>query len=250
MKPIAKKGLIAVGVLYTITVALMITDFVRAGKPVDPTPTIRHIQSSLEAVREEAAARDPEHIRTTEITDQEARSVMDNLLVRKGTIINVNYTLVMQGLNFGILLLVLYGILWDPLMGFLDRRREIIRKNLDEAAEESHQARQMREERQEELRKLREQRGEILEQARIAAEDERRKIVEHAHEEAQRTLQQTRDRLSEEGRRASAALREELADYSTAIAARLLRREVSKSDHEEFIERMVKELNETEVKEQ
>jgi len=242
MKPTAKKGLMIIGVLYAVTVVLMVAQFTMAAKPTEPEATVEQLRAQLNTVREWAYGRDPEHIRKSEITPQEASEVMSSLLLRKGTIINVNYTLIMQALNFAILLLILYGLLWDPMLAFLDKRAATISKSLEEAAAQRLHAHQLREARHAELETLRKERGEIMDQAKATAEQERRQIVEHARQEAERTLQQTRDRLGEEVRRARGALREEIAEFSTRIAEQILQREVSQVDHDKLIDQMVEQL--------
>ena len=231
-----------IGILYTAAVSAMIHNFVTAAKPVNMTPTVQELRTSLNRVRESAYGRDPAHMRATEITDQEAAQVAQDLLTKKGTIINVNFTLVMQALNFAILLMIMYGWLWDPMLAFLDRRRAIIKKGLQDAAEQSHHADQLREQRQKELAELRDQRSGILDEARNTAEQERRAVVEHAQLEAKRLIQQAHERTAEDVRRARAALREEVADLSARIAETVLQREVSRADHDRLIDQMVQQM--------
>jgi F-type H+-transporting ATPase subunit b len=162
--------------------------------------------------------------------------VRDDLLAKKGLIININYTLIMQCLNFAVLLLVLYAWLWDPMLRFLDKRRALVKERLDEAAASREEAAGLRDQRQQELGKLRQERGQIIEQAKALGEQERDEIVERARREAERIMRQTEERLGEESRRARVALREEVAELATYIASRMLKREISQQDHDRLIE--------------
>lgn len=242
MKPTAKKGLMVIGVLYIITVGAMVYNFVQRAEPEYPAAVTERIYTGLNEIRQEARLLDEEHIRSSEITEKEAAAVFQDLFVRKGTIININYTIIMQGLNFGILLLILYGWLWDPMLAFLDKRRQMVRDRIEEADDRRKEAEKLREQRRQELADLRAQRSEIIEKARSTAEQQREQIIEQAEDEAKRVSRQTRERLEEEFRRARQSLREEVADLTTRVAGRLLKREMSPDDHREFIEEMVEKM--------
>ncbi len=241
MKPVVKKGLIIIGVLYAVTVAVTVTNFVKQAEPVKPELVTQEIQESLNAVRERAYARDPDHIRPDEVTQKEAAQLL-HLLARRGKIININYTLIMQCFNFAILLLLLYGIAWEPLLEFLDRRRQHVQSQLDEAAQRKSDAEALQDQRQEELGQLREERGDIIEKARTTAEQQRDEIIQRAQREAERIVEQTRERLHEEFRSARTTLREEVADLTIRIATRLLQREMAGEDHDRFIKETLERM--------
>jgi len=242
MKPGAKKALLVVGVLYAIVVAAMVVALVRKGRPRHGPEVARQVQAALEQVRRQAHEADPEHVRASEITVKEARAVVKELLARPGSIISINYTLAMQCLNFAVMLLILYGVLWDPVLKFLDERREGIRRQLEEAAASREQARRLSEKRRRELEELRRERAEILAQAKDAAEQQRREIVEQARREADRLVAQGAERVSEEVRAARHALQQELADLATRIAARVLKREVRAEDHARVVQEMSEQM--------
>jgi F-type H+-transporting ATPase subunit b len=246
MKPTAKKGLIVICVLYAVTVGVMIWDFAGEADPRDPARWTAQLQEDLNRIRQEAVEVDPDHFRATAITDKEAEEVL-GLLVKKGSIININFTLVMQCLNFAILLLVLYGWLWDPILAFLDERGKVVRNQLKAAEEDRHKAGELLEQRRDELEDLRGERDEILEQARAAGEQQRKDIVEQARREAARVSAQQQERLEESVRRARVALRGEVADLSTQIAGRLLEREIKPDDHQQLIDSMMGEMSEGEA---
>ncbi len=242
MKPVAKKGLMLIGILYTAAVAAMITNFAMGAKPKQPEAVVERIQARLSEVQAWAHEADPEHIRGTEITEEEARHVFEALFPLKGTIINVNFTLIVQCLNFAILLMVLYGFAWDPLLQFLDRRRALIKQRLEESDLSRQAAAGLVQQRQDELNQLREERGEILDKAKRLGEREHQEVVERARREAERIMKQTEDRLHEQQRQARAELREEVAKIGVRIATQVLKREISRKDHDRVIEEVVQAL--------
>ena len=263
IKPQAKTGLLVIGVLYVVTIGLMLVNFIRAAKPAQPDLAARHIQAKLNEVwrdlqtDEEPSAdtvvagsdslkADPDHVRDVEISEKEAAEIFNKYFPARGQIIGVNITLVMQILNFGILLLILYGFLWDPMLRFLDERRRTIKRRLDDAEENRKQAQHVLQERQDELARIRRERADVIEQARSMGEQEGDQIVERARRGAQRIVAQTDERIDEQVRAARAALRREMAELASRIAARVLQREVSPEDHDEIIRAMLSELDKEE----
>ncbi|MHC4479424.1 MAG: F0F1 ATP synthase subunit B [Planctomycetota bacterium] len=242
MKPIAKKSLMVIGVLYTATVTAMITNFVMEGRPEHPAEVSQRVREELNRVHEWAYSGDREHIRERPLTDAEASRIFEEHFIRPGTMININYTIVMQCLNFAILLFILYGWLWDPMLQFLDRRRALIRDRLEEAARNRDEAGELRRQRLQELDGLRRDRGQVLEQAEALGEQERKDIVERARREAERVMTQAEERLREQSRRARVALREEVADLAVRIASEMLKRELSPQDHAELIQEVTRSM--------
>jgi len=259
LRPAAKKGLLVIGVLYAITVAVMIASFVREARPRQPEAAGKRIQVKLNEVLydlrhdpgEDGAApgdvenelrADVEHVRSADITAKEAAEIFHNYFRARGKIVGMNVTLVVQWLNFGILLLILYGLLWDPLLKFLDERARTIKGRLDDAAASREEARRAVARHREELAKLRRERADILEQARSMGEQEGDQIVQRARREAERTGRRAQEELAEQVRAGRAALRAETADLAVAIAARILGREVSIEDHRRLAEELIEQI--------
>ena len=241
MKPGAKKGLIVIAVLYVITVSVAVINFAYEARLQHPEQVTELIQHHLNSAREAALNVDPEKIRTGEFSQQEAARLLD-MFRRQGSIININYTLIMQCLNFGILLLVLYGWFWDPMMKFLDERRRRVREKLEEADEREEEAQQLVRKRRQELSELKAERTGILEQARQTAEQQRDDVIQKARREAERITEETEERLEEEFRRARTKLREEVADLVTQVTSRLLQRELDTEDHRRYIDEMIEQM--------
>jgi len=242
VKPIAKKGLIVVLVVYAVVVAAMVTGFITKARPLHEEEVTARVQQALGEVQAWAHEADPTHIRSQAPTEDEAKAVFNGYLKARGSIISVNYTLLLQCLNFAILLLALYGWLWDPMLKMLDQRRDTVRKHMDDAEGDRRKAAELLEQRHQELGDLRNERTGILEQAESLGEQERREIVARARQEAQRIMEQTEERLKEETRRARDALRDEVADLSARIAAEVLRREISPEDHRRIVREMMEAM--------
>jgi len=183
---------------------------------------------------------------TREMNEKLAEEAADRFM-RRGEIIGVNYTIVMQWLNFLILLALLYGFLWEPMLKLLDKRREQIASDLRTA----RSGRETVEKEVAELRKERvlaqAERRELREKGAREGEDERKRIVAAAREEAARLLEAARQSINAETEGARADLRNYLAEVSIAAAEKIVAHEIRQEDHEELIRDFLKELDTAEL---
>jgi F-type H+-transporting ATPase subunit b len=255
ISPAAKKSILIVGILYAVTVGVMLVTLLREhalpNAQEAEAMVAEQVNQALYDLREqynENVGEDNETgpIRTDELTEKHAADIIAEYMRGQGQIIGVNATIVMQMANFAVLLVLLYAFLWDPILEFLDKRRETIRGRLDDAENNRKQAVQLQEERQDELDQIRRERADIIEQARNMGEQEGDQIVERARREAQRLMSQTEDRIGEQVRNAREELRRDVAELATEIAVRVLQREISEEDHDAVVQRMVDEMDEFE----
>lgn len=143
--------------------------------------------------------------------------------------------------------LVLVGLLarfaWRPLLQALEVRQAAIAKSLDDA----HRARQ-------ELERLQRESAEMMRQARIEAEvivsrsrsdaeALREELKQKSRAEAAAIVKNAEKQIQLETARAVQQIRKETIDLSVAIASKILRRQVSKEDHEGLIEETLKQVD-------
>lgn len=153
-----------------------------------------------------------------------------------GGLINVDRSLVIQAINFAILLFLLTRVLYRPLVGKLEERSQAIHKSLEEARAARAQAEH---ERQEHAAKLLAAHGEaqaIRAQALREAHEEQRKLVEGARAEAGRLVEAARAELDRDVRRARETLRQDVADLAVTVAERLIRKSLRDEDHRRIVE--------------
>lgn len=254
ISPAAKRSLLIVGLLYAITVgALLVTLLSDRGLDDEyaaESMMLKHLQAAQAELRatfnEQEGDQETGPISTKPLTEGQAAEIISKYMRGQGEIIGVNATLLMQIANFLVLLVLLYAFLWNPLLDFLDQRRQAIKSRLDDAEENRKNAEQVMRERQGELDELRRERADILEQARSMGEQEGDQIVERARREAHRLMEQTEERLGEQVRASREKLRAEVAELATEIAARILRREISDEDHDAIVERMIQDMEKPE----
>jgi F-type H+-transporting ATPase subunit b len=140
-------------------------------------------------------------------------------------IVNLDFTLLLQAINFSILAFVLYRFLFKPLTAFMDKRAEGIRQSLEEAKRARDEVVRARGEYEESLKAAR--------QEAVALRQRMDRGVSR------------RSEIEQEVRRAKTALRQEAVTLSLAAAERLLERSLTDEDHRRIAEQTIQELGRT-----
>ena len=155
---------------------------------------------------------------------------------------NLNFTLVIEIISFILLLLILTKILYRPLLGFLDQRKDIIRESIDEAKRLKENAEYELKEANRILRESKDKVLEIKNQTDIELEELKNKNIEQAKQEARRISEEAKESVKKEVAQARRRLKDEVADVSIEIAKKVLSREVDLKDHKRLIDEAIEEL--------
>jgi len=157
-------------------------------------------------------------------------------------IINLNVTLLIQAVNFLILIALLSRFLFTPLRKFLADRAEGIEKALAEAKVAREAAAKAQEEHRAQIVATQREAAALRDQAQREVEAERQRLLKASRDEAQRLVDEARAAIEAEVRRARASLREEVVGLSLAAAERLLGRSMTGEDQKRLAEQYVREL--------
>jgi len=153
-----------------------------------------------------------------------------------GGMISLDKSLIIQMINFIVLLVVLYRLLYKPFVAKMEERTEAIRKSLDEAQAARAEATRQQEENTARLRTAYQEAAAIREQALKEAADEQRRLVEAARVESQRLIDTAKAQMETDVRRAREELRREVADVATAVAEKLIRKSLRDEDHRRIVD--------------
>ena len=152
-----------------------------------------------------------------------------------GGLINLDKSLIVQAINFIILLLLLWRVGYKPLLAKMEERTGAIRRSLDEAQAAPAAAAREQEENAARLREAHVEAARIREQALREAQDEARKQIEAAQAQSRKLVDDTKAQLDAEIRRARDELRREVADLATAVAEKLVRKSLRDEDHRRIV---------------
>jgi F-type H+-transporting ATPase subunit b len=144
-------------------------------------------------------------------------------------------------------LLVLRKIAWGPLLRALDDREKRIDDSLSKAEKARRQAEeaiaQAREDSAAALRKS----EEMVKQAKVEADQLRRKMIDEAKAESQKVVEEGLERLEREQRAAMQEMRRETADLAIQAAARLVKSSLNEEQQRAIVDGFLRDLPETRV---
>ncbi|MCI5837549.1 MAG: F0F1 ATP synthase subunit B [Veillonellaceae bacterium] len=161
--------------------------------------------------------------------------------------VEVNFTLIIQILNFLVLVAILGKFGFAPLMRVLDERKARIKADLDGAQEARQHAEELRREYEAQLQEARAKAQGIVADALKEAEQQAQAQLEAVREQieqqkalAQRQLAEERDELVRE-------LREDVVEMSTAIAAQLISKNLDADMNRKLINDCIDKLDKQQV---
>ena len=148
-------------------------------------------------------------------------------------------------LNFAVLMYILYKLAWKRLVNFFRNRREDIQTSLAETKDRRVEAEEKFKEYEVKLTKATDDIQNISEMIKAQGLAEKQKLIADADKAAEKMKEDARARMDQEMKKAGSQLRTEAVELSIKVAEDILKRNVSKEDHEkmvkEYMDRMVKE---------
>ena len=146
--------------------------------------------------------------------------------------------------NFAILLFILYKLMWKKMKGFFAGRREGIKASLEEAEVVKADAEKKFKEYDEKIKKAEEEIQGISEMIKAQGEEEKKRIIADAGRAAEKMKEDAKARMDQELKKAKNELRLEASELAVQMAEDILKKKVTKEDHEsmvrEYLDRMVK----------
>ena len=152
------------------------------------------------------------------------------------------YALLAQVVNFCILVFVLTKFVYKPVLGIIDRRRQLVEESLEKAKEIDRQKELVDQERAKILSKADKEAGALLERAKTESEAIRAEIQKEAKQQATQIVAKGMQQLETERARMVKEIQTKLAHAIVESAEKILRREFSKEDQQSFEEELKKNL--------
>ncbi|GAB6927588.1 F0F1 ATP synthase subunit B [Paenibacillus sp. JCM 10914] len=151
--------------------------------------------------------------------------------------------IVISVLAFALLYVLLNKFAFGKLFDIMEKRRELVVGQLDEASRTREQAHAYVEEQKQALNQARQEAHDIIERSRQTGNKQAEQIVDLAKEEAERIKVDAARDIESEKNKAVAELRSEIGSVSVQIASKLLEREVSSDNaQEELVNQYLKEV--------
>jgi F-type H+-transporting ATPase subunit b len=157
-------------------------------------------------------------------------------------IINLNMTLLIQAVNFLILIVLLHRFLYKPLTQFLATRADGIKRSLEEAKAAREAAAKAQQEYEARIAATRREAAALRESAVREVEDERQRLLKASRDEAARLLTEAKAQIEQEVKRAKVELRGEVVALSLGVAERLIGRNLTTDDQRRLAEQVAQEI--------
>jgi F-type H+-transporting ATPase subunit b len=160
-----------------------------------------------------------------------------------GGLIELNRSLLVQVVNFLILLAVLYRFAYKPLVATLEARSTAIKQQLAEAQAAREAAQRQLAEFEQRLAEAQAEAREVRERALREAAEARERLTGEARQEAVRLLAEARREIDQSVRRAREELRAEVGGLAVEIAERLIQRSLRGEDHQRLVQEALARLD-------
>lgn len=150
--------------------------------------------------------------------------------------IEVSFTMILQWINFGILLFFLTKVLYKPLLNALDKRRAMVEQDFAEAKKKREEAEETLREYKDRLDNMRLEGRKILEDAHRQAVIERDRIVDQAVAEAKLVAENAHLEIEARAEEVKDEIKKQVAELVVTCASQVVEREVREEDHQKYIE--------------
>jgi|SRR5436190_16410372 len=142
--------------------------------------------------------------------------------------------------------LVLLGLLarfaWRPLLDALEQRQAVIRKSLDEARQAKEELQRLQAESARILAEARNEAAGIIAGTRADAARFAEEMKGKARADAETMVKNAQREIDTQTLRAIDTIRREAVDLSVAVAAKILRRDISKADNDKLVDDAILEM--------
>jgi len=143
---------------------------------------------------------------------------------------------------FLLLLWLLNKYAFGPLFGVMEKRRELIKEQMNAAETSRNAAEASMAEQKAALDEARKEAYAILEQARATSSKQADEIVTSAKNEATRLKDEALKDIESEKNKAISALRTEVGGISVQIASKIIEKQVDEKSQEEIVNKYLKEV--------
>lgn len=149
---------------------------------------------------------------------------------------------VIQLIAFGILYWLLHRYAFGPLFSIMEKRRELVKEQLDSAEASRKEAQRQVEEQKQALAQARKEAYDIIEQAKATSSKQAEEIVQAAKSEASRLKDEAVKDIESEKNKAIAALRSEVSGMSVKIASKIIEKQIDEKSQEQLVDQYLKEV--------
>lgn len=141
-----------------------------------------------------------------------------------------------------LLFLVVRYFFWNNITAYLEKRKNHMAQEYDEADEANLQAQSLKEKAVGELTEIRLSAKGIIDEAKDRGETERSQIVGNAKKEATVVMENAQKEIESEIEKARSSINDEIVSVAVLMAEKVIKKEIDESKHKELLEEVTKEV--------
>ncbi|TCL63023.1 ATP synthase F0 subcomplex B subunit [Hydrogenispora ethanolica] len=151
-------------------------------------------------------------------------------------------TFLVMSFNFLVLLVVLTKLLYKPIQGILEERRQKISHDLTEAEKSRHQYEKLSHDAKKTLEDARAEAFQIVERSRVEAEQLKDQILTQARQEAEQLREKNRQEIERAQKQALQDLRQGTVSLALLATEKLIGDRMSKDINDLLIQRVLDQI--------
>lgn len=150
--------------------------------------------------------------------------------------------LIAQLINFTIVLVVLYKLVYRPLLKTMNERTAKIEKGLEDAQKSAEQLEQAEKTRDDKIKEAKKEAKEILEKMRGLAEKNKEEMIRKAEKEANGIVKSAKEEIESEKKKTIKEVRQEIGELVGVALEKVLDDKQSGKVDEKIIEQAIKDI--------
>ena len=162
--------------------------------------------------------------------------------------VDLNGTLVLQILNFIVLVLILAKYAYKPLLQTMEERKRRIENDLTSAEQAREEAAKLKAEYTAQLQESRREAQEIIETAKQQAEAESQAQIKELRAQLVKEKELARQEIEREREKAMQQIRAEVVNLSVQVAGKLIGKDFSSADNVALVEDTIAKLDSTTIR--
>ena len=153
--------------------------------------------------------------------------------------LSIDWTLVVQLINTGILFLLLSKFLFKPVKAMIDSREAEVSKMYEDASAAKEQADRLQAEHAASISGAKEEANQIVKDAQKRAQMRSDEILTDAQTKASAMMTKAEEEIAREKKKAVNEIKDEISDLAVMIATKVVGKDLNTQDHEQLIQEFI-----------
>lgn len=133
-----------------------------------------------------------------------------------------------------ILVIVVKVFFWSRITEFIEKRKALVAKELDDAKSANEQAQSFQEETEKAYQDIKNKSKTLIEKAKLKGEEERVQIVDKAKREADYVMTQAQSEIELEKKKARETIKKEAVELAALMATKIIEKEIDEKAYQDL----------------